>query len=110
VKIENGKLVKATDLSNLSFPLGGITFIWYILWLFLVYSEPYSHPRISVEEKNYIMSSLMITSGEIKVMKSGCDFMSLSIRYWMSTHGQKYGFSYSNPRVCIAEVRYITLQ
>lgn len=35
-----------------------IGIVWYILWLYLVYDSPHDHPRISDEEKRYIMSSL----------------------------------------------------
>ncbi|XP_031552988.1 sialin-like isoform X2 [Actinia tenebrosa] len=37
---------------------GALGILWYIAWLFLVYDKPASHPRISEEEKEYILSSI----------------------------------------------------
>ena len=38
--------------------VGCITSVWFILWCLLVFDTPESHPRISVEEKEYITQSL----------------------------------------------------
>ncbi|XP_064653170.1 sialin-like [Lineus longissimus] len=32
--------------------------VWFIFWCFLVYDSPYTHPRISAEEKEYILTSI----------------------------------------------------
>lgn len=34
---------------------GGLGLIWSIPWFFLVSEHPETHPRISLEEKQYIM-------------------------------------------------------
>ena len=36
---------------------GALAAIWYVLWWFLTYNGPDVHPRISEEEKRYIMST-----------------------------------------------------
>ncbi|EDO27678.1 predicted protein, partial [Nematostella vectensis] len=35
---------------------GGI--VWYLFWCFLVYDSPSVHPRISLEEKEYIVTAI----------------------------------------------------
>jgi len=37
--------------------------IWAVMWFFLVYNSPAAHPRISVEEKEYIERALNVKSG-----------------------------------------------
>jgi hypothetical protein len=37
---------------------GGISVVWFLPWIFLVYHMPELHPRISDREKNNILSSL----------------------------------------------------
>ena len=37
---------------------GGLAVVWFVAWIFLVYDTPASHPRISFEEKNYIISQI----------------------------------------------------
>jgi len=38
--------------------VGAIGVIWSILWFFLVYNSPATHPRISAEERQYIEKAL----------------------------------------------------
>ena len=38
--------------------IGAITVVWFILWCIFVFDTPNKHPRISVEEKDYIAESL----------------------------------------------------
>jgi len=42
---------------------GVIGVIWAVMWFFLVYNSPAAHPRISVEEKEYIERALNVKSG-----------------------------------------------
>ncbi|XP_047106275.1 sialin-like [Schistocerca piceifrons] len=37
---------------------GALAVVWFIPWIFLIYDSPDKHPRISEEEKEYILSSL----------------------------------------------------
>ena len=41
--------------------LGGISLIWTLLWAYLVYDTPFKHPRISDEEKAYLIESIGLT-------------------------------------------------
>ena len=40
---------------------GGIALIWTLLWAYLVYDTPLKHPRISDEEKAYLIESIGLT-------------------------------------------------
>uniref|UniRef100_A0A8D9FAW6 Sialin n=2 Tax=Cacopsylla melanoneura TaxID=428564 RepID=A0A8D9FAW6_9HEMI len=37
---------------------GAIGVVWYLVWMYMVYDTPDQHPRISVDEKEYIQSAL----------------------------------------------------
>ncbi|CAG0883594.1 unnamed protein product, partial [Cyprideis torosa] len=37
---------------------GGLTVVWFFMWMYFVSGEPSDHPRISEEEKTYIVESL----------------------------------------------------
>jgi ACS family sodium-dependent inorganic phosphate cotransporter-like MFS transporter 5 len=57
----SGYLCSLTFLGGwpLSFYIfGGLAVFWFVAWLFLVYDTPASHPRISFEEKHYIISQI----------------------------------------------------
>ena len=36
---------------------GSLAAVWFVFWLFLAYNGPDVHPRISEDEKRYIMAS-----------------------------------------------------
>jgi len=38
--------------------MGAFSCIWFLLWSFLLYDSPASHPRISKEELDYIQNSI----------------------------------------------------
>jgi len=40
------------------FTSGSVGILWFIVWTILVYDKPADHPRISKEEKDYILSSI----------------------------------------------------
>ena len=40
---------------------GGLSLIWYFLWLCFVYDSPKLHPRISRQERDFIYSSMGVT-------------------------------------------------
>ena len=40
---------------------GGVTVLWLVAWIFLVYESPREHSRITQEELNYIEVSLVGT-------------------------------------------------
>lgn len=43
---------------SIFYVLGGCGIIWFLAWTFIVYDSPVTHPRISQEEKDYIVDSL----------------------------------------------------
>jgi len=48
---------------------GVLGVVWAIMWFFLVYNSPATHPRISAEEREYIEKALNVKAGE-KVCKA----------------------------------------
>jgi len=38
--------------------VGAVGILWFFSWIFLAYSSPATHPRISRKEKKYIESSI----------------------------------------------------
>ena len=43
---------------------GGLTMIWIIPWLIIIYNSPEQHPYISEAEKNYILTNLKKKEGD----------------------------------------------
>ena len=43
---------------------GGLTCVWFVFWCFLVFDTPEKHPRISAQEKQYILHNLGKTIDE----------------------------------------------
>ena len=43
---------------------GAVGVIWAVMWVFLVYNSPAAHPRISVEEREYIEKALNLKAGD----------------------------------------------
>ncbi|XP_077983131.1 sialin-like isoform X2 [Glandiceps talaboti] len=43
---------------SIFYVLGAATFVWFILWMFLVADTPAKHKRISTEEREYIQNAL----------------------------------------------------
>lgn len=54
----SGFLAAAIDWSAVFYIQGGLSLLWYILWLIFVYDSPALHPRISRAERKYIEESL----------------------------------------------------
>lgn len=50
---------------------GACTVVWFIPWLLLAYNSPHDHPRISPEEKMYIISELDAPHNKVLVIVSG---------------------------------------
>lgn len=55
--------------------------LWYAGWLYFVYDSPQEHPRISEEEKQYIISSL----GE-SVSKKNVSKFHFNLRLYLITN------------------------
>jgi ACS family sodium-dependent inorganic phosphate cotransporter len=50
--------------------IGGLTILWFILWSFFVFDSPADHPRISVEELNFIEKSIGNQSSKVMVLNA----------------------------------------
>jgi len=50
---------------------GAVGIAWAIMWFFLTYNSPATHPRISIEEREYIEKALNAKAGD-KVSKASC--------------------------------------
>ena len=37
---------------------GGFAFLWSLVWFAIIYNSPEEHPRISEQEKTYIVKSI----------------------------------------------------
>ena len=47
--------------------VGGSAFLWSLTCFALIYNSPSTHPRISAQEKNYIISSIGVDENNGKV-------------------------------------------
>ena len=48
---------------------GMLGIVWFVIWLFVAFDDPASHPRISSAEKEYIESSMIATAKKVSVCK-----------------------------------------
>jgi len=51
---------------------GVLGLVWSVGWFFTVYNAPSSHPRISVEEREYIEKALNAKPGQKVCKASKC--------------------------------------
>ena len=56
-----GSVIDSFGWESSFYVVGFITIIWFFFWCGLVYDSPDTHPRISVEEKEYILQALSKT-------------------------------------------------
>lgn len=56
--IISGVLSKYLGWESVFYFFGGTSILWYIFWLFFGFDSPNNHPRISAEEKLYILQSV----------------------------------------------------
>nr|CAD7570776.1 unnamed protein product [Timema californicum] len=56
----SGVLIEMGGWPLVSYVFGGAAAFWSLLWLLLVYDSPEKHPRISDEEKCYILTGLSV--------------------------------------------------
>ncbi|XP_071452001.1 putative inorganic phosphate cotransporter isoform X2 [Hetaerina americana] len=61
----SGVLAGQINWEAVFYVMGGLSTIWCILWIIFVYDGPDIHPRISEEEKTYILSSLGSNCDEV---------------------------------------------
>nr|CAD7264651.1 unnamed protein product [Timema shepardi] len=53
----SGKMASTFGWESLFYVYGVLTALWCVLWMFLVHESPETHPWISDEEKEYIVSN-----------------------------------------------------
>jgi len=68
--------------------VGSITAVWTFLWLAVVHDSPESHPRISEQEKEYLMKSIALNTSKDKVII----WFLLGVMQWVV-----FSFSYKPP-------------
>jgi len=56
-------ILQKDHCNTVQFYVGAIAVIWAIMWFFLVYNSPDTHPRISREERQYIEKTLNKKTG-----------------------------------------------
>lgn len=49
--------------------VGSLAVLWCILWFLVIYPSPMAHPRISQEEKDYIIAELKLEDEVINIIK-----------------------------------------
>ncbi|KAK3872158.1 hypothetical protein Pcinc_022759 [Petrolisthes cinctipes] len=54
----SGLLAASLDWTAIFYVQGGLSLLWYILWMIFVFDSPAQHPRISRSERKYIEESL----------------------------------------------------
>ncbi|CAH1803353.1 unnamed protein product, partial [Owenia fusiformis] len=57
---------------------GGMTALWFLLWTFLVYDNPKTHPRITEEERLFIEQYHAMSSAGFMAGKSKFPFKSIA--------------------------------
>ncbi|XP_069162723.1 sialin isoform X3 [Procambarus clarkii] len=61
---------------------GVLGLLWFLLWMLLIHNTPESHPRISLEEKIYIQTSLDQTTSNTKVAAIPWRHILRSLPFW----------------------------
>lgn len=56
--VSSGYLIEYFGWPAVFYGIGAFSIIWFIFWTFLVFDTPADHPRISPEEKNYIINTI----------------------------------------------------
>ncbi|KAL1464582.1 hypothetical protein WDU94_004213 [Cyamophila willieti] len=64
-----GFLIDAIGWESVFYFTGLTGLVWSILWFFLVFETPATHPRISAEEREYIESSIGFSATNHKVLR-----------------------------------------
>ncbi|XP_062319477.1 sialin [Osmerus eperlanus] len=54
----SGEICFYLDWTYVFYVFGAVGLVWFVLWVLLVSNTPSTHPRISEQEKRYIISSL----------------------------------------------------
>lgn len=68
--VTGGYLIHYLGWPSLFYTVGVCTLVWFILWSFLVYSQPSEHPRISENELQAIEGSLQGQTNKVRIQSS----------------------------------------
>lgn len=90
-----GILIEKFGWESAFYVIGSITCVWFLFWWFLVFDSPDKHPRIKVQEKQYILHQLSKT---LNVKSKPIPWKSIltSIPIWgmiITGCGNDWGFS-----------------
>lgn len=107
-----GVLVQASGWPVAFYFFGGLSVLWFVPWLYYVYSTPDEHPRISPEEKEYIAKARDLETS-VKTVSSRILYKALTLLYLSSLFTNYAGISASSmakylhfcPRVGVYPVR-----
>ncbi|XP_042911814.1 putative inorganic phosphate cotransporter isoform X2 [Parasteatoda tepidariorum] len=72
---------------------GALGVIWYIIWAFLIYETPYTHPSITEEEKLLFKGEISMRNKDLKVPWKS---IATSIPFWavvVTNFGHMFGFN-----------------
>ncbi len=67
--IFSGYLISWLGWSSVFYFTGGMTLLWGIFWMVLVYDSPEEHPWISEAEKTYIILSIGTDKSEVNNLR-----------------------------------------
>ena len=59
-------IIMSAQLKLLFFISGSLGVFWFVLWLYLGFDSPATHPRISEQERKYIETSIE-EEGKVKI-------------------------------------------
>ena len=65
-----GFLISFFGWESVFYVTGVIGFLWSVVWFLVVFDTPAQHPRITVQEKNFIENAIGTTSGPGKVKQN----------------------------------------
>lgn len=75
---------------------GGVSLVWVALWFFLMHDRPEDHPRISAEEKKYILDAIKAEQNQAKPTQTPWRDILTSLPLWAITlahTGCMFGFN-----------------
>ncbi|KAF2903419.1 hypothetical protein ILUMI_02772 [Ignelater luminosus] len=90
----SGVLIEATqDWGSVFYLFGGLGVLWFIIWTFLCYSDPDSHPFISDKEKIFLEKELASVSKQKKDIPWKAIFTSVPLWALIAAQiGHDWGF------------------
>lgn len=102
----SGILASEVSWESVFYVQGGLSLLWYVLWLVFVFDSPSRHPRISNKEKKFIEEAI----GQLSGKKSGDDelvyFDSFPVTFKQKIiHIQSYNNVYNTRMFISADAR-----